>query len=217
MLAHRLNGLCAAESVVLGAAHGGIPVAFEIARALLIPLDVIAVHRIIPAQRPQLTLGALAEGGTRTPPSVLLPGLTHCGAEETAAAVRNASTQVDRMVRLYRAQQPQLSLVGRTAVIVDDGVVTSSTAWASCALARARGANRVVFAAPMIPADAVSGLYEVADEIASVVTPPRVSTVSQWFARYPRVTDSEVLELLRAAGRLPTAHGSTGAGVARAS
>ncbi len=217
MLAHRLNGLRVAESVLLGAAHGGIPVAFEIARALLVPMDVIAVRRIVPAQRPQLTLGALAEDGARTPPAVMLPGLTHCGAEETAAALRTASTQVDRMARVYRARQPQLSLAGRTAVIVDDGVTTSATAWACCALARARGADRVVFAAPVIPADAVSGLYEVADEIVSVVTPPQMSAVSQWFEHYPRVTDSDVLELLSAAGLLPTAQGPARAGVARAS
>lgn len=152
MLAHRLSHVCAAESVVLGVARGGVPIAYEIARRLSIPLDVLVVRR---------------------------------GWRDTD-----------------RKDAGRVPLDGRTAIVVDDGVASPATALAACRLARQRGARRVVFAAPVVAADAVPALSEIADDLPRLATPPRVADVRDWYGDYPPVTESQVRDLL---GRAATA------------
>lgn len=184
MLAHRLTQVCRAESVVLGVAAGGVIVADTVARRLGVPLDVVVVHRLRASDPPHATLGAATEGrivvGDRPPPD----------------GVRAALAAIDRRSRRFHQEHASVCLTDRTAIVVDDGVMTGATARAACLLARRRGARRVVFAAPVMPIRAVSDLPDVADELPRIVTASQVPVLSLWYAAYPTVTDQEVIDLL---------------------
>lgn len=200
MLAHRLSGVCADEAVVLGITRGGVPVAREVSRLLAIPMDVLVARRVTPADR-RLTLGAVAESGE----PLLRHAIHRFGPDQLAEFVRCAEAHVSREVAVYRMRHAPVPLVDRTAILVDDGVVTSATARVACRLARSRGARRVVFAAPVIPADAVVVLSDLADELPRAVTPPRATAVRDWYVDFPAVTEADVLGLLGPADEPATA------------
>ena len=110
--------------------------------------------------------------------------------------------------RLLRGDRPAVDLAGRTAVIVDDGIATGSTARAACQIARARGAARVVLAVPVVPADLIEPLHREADEVICVQSPTWLSSIGQWYADFTPTSDDEVRELL---GRAATRQTSTAA------
>lgn len=206
MLVRRLGHLRLSESVILGVPRGGVPVATEIAQTLSVPLDVVVVGHLTLPERPARTLGALTEDGIRTTGGSL-PGVYRCRAAELAAAASRARDELSRMASLYRAGRTPMDLHGCTAVVVDDGVVSADIAWASCRAARARGAQRVVFATPVISPDAIACLSPVADECVRLAAPPTVRQLSDWYERFPSVSDADVVAALeqRGAGRVPAA------------
>ncbi|HEY3506411.1 MAG TPA: phosphoribosyltransferase family protein [Actinocatenispora sp.] len=187
MIAHHLAHVCPEESVVLGIARGGVPVAYEVARRLAIPLDVLVVRRIAAARPEGATIGAAGEDGVvvgnRVPPD----------------ALRRARDGIDRQVRAYRARRAAVPLRDRTVIVVDDGIASGATARAACRIVRDRGARRVVFAAPVVPAHVVPELCAVADDLPRIVTPARVPAIAPWYVDFPPLTDDDVGELL---GRL---------------
>src|SRR6266851_1391345 len=169
-LAARLGHLRGEPGVVLGLPRGGIPVAFQVARALGAPLDVIVVRKLGVPFRPELGMGAVGEGGVR----VTSPEVIHAaGVSQNQLAAVQAREQavVDARAACYRARRPREPLDGRVAVVVDDGIATGSTARAACQIARAAGAARVVLAVPVAPAGWQARIGADADELACVGTP----------------------------------------------
>src|SRR6185295_9028441 len=133
--------------------RGGVVVAFEVARALGAPLDVIVVRKLGVPIQPELAMGAIGEGTTRVLDHAVLraAGVTAEQLEVVEAAER---IELDRRAQRFRAARPRLDLTGRTVLVVDDGIATGSTARAACQVARAEGAARVVLAVPVAPPDA---------------------------------------------------------------
>lgn len=191
-LARRAGGTC----VVLAVARGGAVTGYEVATRLALPWSVVAVRRLLLPGRPGSTVGAVAEGGVLvTGPGPV--GSSPVAAAELAEARRQADAEVARMARRYRGGRPLPDLTGRTAVVVDDGVVTGASARAACSLARARGARRVLLASPVATPDAVAGLFAVADEVVRVAAPFEVRRLARWYASFPPVRDQDVVALLR--------------------
>ena len=159
-VARRLAGQ---DVVVLGLPRGGVPVAFEIATALSAPLDVIVVRKIGVPFHPEWAMGAIGEDGARI---VHQRAMTMAGVSEQAFAEveERERRELERRIRQFRGDRPRIPLRGRTAVIVDDGVATGSTARAACQVARHLGASRVVVAIPVGAPDAVARLEEEADD-----------------------------------------------------
>jgi len=199
-LAEALAQLRGSNVVVLGLPRGGVPVAFEVARALDAPLDVIVVQKVGVPWQPELAMGAVGEDGAST----INPAVVRAAAvdpRELAAAQAPARVEVDRRARLLRGGRPRVQLEGRTAVIVDDGVATGSTARAACWVAHAHGAARIVVAVPVAPPSAVAVLSEVADEVVCLRQPRRFEAVGQFYRAFAPTTDDEVVDLLhKAAG-----------------
>ena len=141
-LAARLQHLRGQRVVVLGLPRGGVPVAFEIARALGAPLDVIVVRKLGVPFRPELGMGAIGEDGVR----VLNQEIIQRGgisAEELAAVEARERAELERRAFRYRRGRPRRSLGGCTAVVVDDGIAIGSTARAGCQVGRASCRERV--------------------------------------------------------------------------
>ncbi|MGZ6969494.1 MAG: phosphoribosyltransferase family protein [Acidimicrobiia bacterium] len=204
-LAQRLAALRGERPVVLGLPRGGIPVAYEVARALGAPLDVLIVRKLGLPQQPELGMGAIGEGGARVlNPDVLVAG--RVTEREFKAVEARESVEVERRARRYRGDRPMTSLRGRVVVIVDDGLATGSTARAAVQVARKQGAARVILGVPVAPPEAIRDLENEADEVVALYAPKDFRALGTWYGDFSQTPDEEVIDLLhRAADRSPDA------------
>jgi putative phosphoribosyl transferase len=197
-LAARLEGLREEKPVVLALPRGGVPVAFEVARVLHAPLDVMVVRKLGVPFQPELGMGAVGEGGAR----VLDPDIVRVAQvtpDEIAAVEARERAELERRVRLYRGGRPMTSVKGRTVIVVDDGIATGGTARAALQIARSQGARRVVLAVPVAAPESVRELSDVADAVVAVETPSPFFAIGAWYERFTQTTDDEVQALLGAA------------------
>jgi predicted phosphoribosyltransferase len=180
---------------VLGLPRGGVPVAYEVARALGAPLDVIVVRKIGMPGQPEFAIGAIAPGGiiVREP--------------DPSAGFGNPDPHFDRLVlreqrelarreHEYRAGGLPLDLRGKTTVLVDDGLATGATMLAAIRAARRAGAARVIVAAPVASTEAATLTSQNADGTVFLETSADLASISQWYADFAQVTDAEVRALL---------------------
>ncbi len=189
-----------ARPVVVALARGGAPVAFEVARALHAPLEILAVRKLGAPRNPELAIGAVAEDGTGVldQASIARLGVTD---EMLDAALADASDEMVRRVERYHGGRPSIPLQGRTAIVVDDGLATGLTDLAAVRAIRARGAERIVLAVPVGTADAVALLAREADEVVCLQIPDALFSVGSWYEDFAPVSDEQVIELLGAAPR----------------
>jgi putative phosphoribosyl transferase len=183
------------DVVVLALPRGGVPVAYEVAKALRAPLDVFLVRKLGVPGHEELAMGAIATGGVR----VLNEGVVRWYGIPPAVIDRAAQEEQQELQRreaAYRAGRPRLDLAGRTVLLVDDGLATGSTMKAAVEAARAQSPRRIVVAAPVGAPDTCRDLGAVADEIVCVRTPEPFSAVGLWYAHFAQTTDDEVRELL---------------------
>ncbi|GAA0910507.1 phosphoribosyltransferase family protein [Streptomyces thermoalcalitolerans] len=202
-LAARLEHLKGQDVVVLGLPRGGLPVAAAVAEALDAPLDVCLVRKLGVPSRPELGMGAIGEDGVRVLGQEVLRA-ARVQPEMLARIEERERRELERRAVRYRGERPPVAVAGRTAVIVDDGVATGSTARAACRTVRARGAARVVLAVPVAPPDWTDRLAGEADELVCLATPADFFAVGQFYADFAQLDDEDVVAFLRrAAGRCP--------------
>lgn len=209
-LAGRITHLRGEDVVVLGLPRGGVPVAAEVARILGAPLDVIVVRKLGVPVQPELGMGAIGEGGVRiiNPEVVQIARVTE---DEIAAVEARERAELERRARRFRGDRPPTPVAGRTAIIIDDGVATGSTARAACRVARAQGARRVVLAVPVAPPSTCSELAADADEVICLETPQHFLAIGEWYQDFSQTSDDEVISLLwRAAGEGGTGEPTAG-------
>ncbi len=184
---------------VLGLPRGGVPVAFEVARALGAPLDVLVARKLGAPQQPELGIGAIAPGGVRIVLSqaAQIPSVTPEYIEQITA---RETEEMERRLRLYRGERPPPDLHRRTVILVDDGLATGVTARAAIRSARLQGAHRVVLAAPVCALQTARVLMSEVDDLVCAQLPPDLRAISLWYDRFDQVTDEEVIALLRQDG-----------------
>jgi putative phosphoribosyl transferase len=197
-LAERLGHLRGQDVVVLGLPRGGVAVAYEVARALDAPLDVLVVRKLGVPYQPELAMGAVGEDGAIVLNQRVIRS-SHVSEAEVAEVERQARTDVRRRAQRFRGDRPRLPLAGRTALLVDDGIATGSTALAACQVARKQGAARVVVAVPVGAPDSVRALRRAADELVCLETPAWFFAVGQVYEDFRQASDEEVIQLLRTA------------------
>jgi len=198
LLGAKLERYRSARPVVLGLTRGGVPVAFEVARALGAELDAIVVRKVGAPGNPEYALGAVAEGGALF---VRRDALREAGIgeDEVAVLAERQAVDVARRVQRYRGGRRLPELTGRTVIVVDDGVATGATARAAARAARQRGCTRVVLAAPVIAAGSLPELRTEFDDVVAVGFPDPFMAVGLWYERFGQVTDEEVLRCLERA------------------
>ncbi len=197
-LASRMDSLRGHDVVVLGLPRGGVPVAFEVARALGAPLDVLPVRKLGVPFHPELAFGAIGEGGVRVISDAVVRE-TRLSDKEMNAVETRERTELQRRSERFRGDRQPISLKGRTAVIVDDGIATGATARAACQVARAQGAGRVVLATPIGGSDTVEEFADCADEVVCLETPVPYFAVGQGYRNFAQTSDDEVIALLNSA------------------
>jgi len=196
LLAQKLSYLKDKKVVVLGLPRGGVPVAFQVARELHAPLDVIVVRKLGVPYQPELAMGAVGEGGVVIRNEEVIR-MASVGTEDFAKAKEREGDEVTSRSMRFREGRSPISLKSRLALIVDDGIATGSTALAACDVARALGAEKVILAVPVGSREAVSTLKAKADEVICLDIPDDFFAVGQWYEDFSPVSDEEVIELLR--------------------
>ncbi|MDJ0339008.1 phosphoribosyltransferase family protein [Cryobacterium sp. PH31-O1] len=194
-LAARLEYLRPSDPVVVGLPRGGVPVAFEVARALHAPLDVIVVRKLGVPIAPEVAMGAIGEDGVRVLNDDVLRQVG-VSAGELSAVEERERAQLEAGETLLRGGRSRVELTGRVVIIVDDGIATGATARVACLVARRLGAGRVVVAVPVAPAGAALRLG--ADELVCVLEPPQFWAVGAHYRDFRATTDAEVVALLAA-------------------
>ena len=194
-LAERLESLRGQDIVVLGLPRGGVPVAFEVAKALQAPLDVLMVRKLGVPFQPELAFAAIGEDDVR-----VLNDLVVCQAHLDGDAMDTIEgeqrIEMRRRAEGFRRRHHRISLTGRIAVIVDDGIATGATAKAACLVVRARGARRVLLAVPIGPDDIVARFTGYADEVVCLQRPAVFFAVGQGYRNFTQTSDDDVIALL---------------------
>jgi len=197
-LAQALEHLRGSDVVVVGLPRGGVPVAYQVAKTLRAPLDIIVVRKLGVPFQPELAMGAIGENGARIVNEEIVRS-AGVSARELAAVEAAERAALDQRIRRFRGGRAPVCLRGRTVVVVDDGIATGSTAKAACQVVRGQGAARVVLAVPVAPPESIDDLRGYADEVVCLEVPEWFFAVGQSYARFAQTTDDEVVELLRRA------------------
>jgi putative phosphoribosyl transferase len=167
-----------------------------VARSLSAPLDVIVVRKLGVPYQPELALGAVGEGGVLVLNQDVV-AVADLDRSELAVIEQRERAELARRAQRFRRDRPRVSLTGRTALVVDDGIATGATARAACQVARAQGAARVVLAVPACSPHTARSMRHEVDELVALETPADFTAVGQAYADFRPTGDEEVEELLR--------------------
>ena len=197
----RQRGYAAAPDVlVLALPRGGVPVGYEVARALHAPLDVFIVRKVGVPGHEELAMGAIASGGVKVVNEDVLDMLRLPRAMFEAAAKKELR-EVERRESEYRGDRPRLDLKGKTVVVIDDGLATGSTMLAAVRAVRLAGAERIVVAVPVAAEETCDAFRSEVDEVICAITPQPFHAVGIWYQDFSQTSDEEVRALLARASQ----------------
>jgi putative phosphoribosyl transferase len=183
------------DVIVLGLPRGGVPVAFEVAQRLRVPLDVFVVRKLGLPGHEELAMGAIASGGVRVVNEDVLSVIPDAQAiVEMVTAIERE--ELERRERIYRADRPPPDLKGRTVILVDDGLATGATMRAAVAALHQQGAAKIVVAVPVGAPSTCRDLGNTADDVICLRSPGAFIGVGQYYSDFSQTTDEEVRDLL---------------------
>lgn len=195
-LAWRLEKFANRQDVlVLGIPRGGVPVAYEVAKALHIPLDVLVLRKLGVPGHEELAFGAIALGGTRVLDRNILREAGISPSEVEAVTARER-VELLRREETFRGNWPPLALSGKTVILVDDGIATGASLLAGIRAVRAMEPTRIVVAVPVAPPETCERLADEVDEIICVATQEPFGAVGQFYDDFSEVKDEDVISLL---------------------
>ena len=204
-LAERLMKYANADDVtVLGIPRGGVPLAYEVAAALHARLDIFLSGKLgVPGQE-ELAFGAVAAGDGRLLDREIIraAGISAAQIEQITEATR---AKLEERARLYRGGRPPLSIIGRTVILIDDGIATGASTYAAIQALRQMKLKKLIVAAPVAPNSTYNWLRMEADELVVPRIPEYFYAVGQFYEHFSQATDEEVIMLLRSAERFDTA------------
>lgn len=189
-----------ANTLVLALPRGGVPVAFEIASALRLPLDLMLVRKLGVPGHAELAMGAIASGGVRVLNRDVLASLYIDDAAIEAVAALEAE-ELRRRDHAYRGQRPAPQLAGQEVILVDDGLATGATMQAAVKAVRQQAPARIVIAVPVAPPETVEALRGAVDEVVCPLQPDNLIAIGRWYRDFSQTSDQEVLDLLQRAWR----------------
>lgn len=197
ILGSALGGFAKLDPVVYALVRGGVPVAAAVAERLGAPLDLILVRKLGAPFQPELAIGAVVDGGA--PATVLHKDhIAELGVGEDylKKAEADALEEIERRRAVFFKRHKPLPPAGRTVIIVDDGLATGATMEAAVKAMRGAGAERVIVAVPVAPADTAKKFRRIADDFVCVETPSPFWAVGNHYRTFPQLADSDVVEIL---------------------
>ena len=198
-LAANLAGYAGRSDVtVLGLPRGGVPVAYEVARALGAPLDVFLVRKLGLPGHEEFAMGAIASGGVRLINDDVVRDYSVSGAE-IDAVIAVEERELERRERIYRDGRPLPSIEGRIVILVDDGLATGASMQAAVLAVGEQAPGKIIVAVPVAAAETCDEFRSHVDEIVCVETPDPFYAVGIWYEDFGQTTDQEVHDLLSAA------------------
>lgn len=200
-------------ALVLALPRGGVPVAYEIAVALELPLDVLMVHNLGVPFHEELAMGAISSGGVRVLNTDVVR-MSHIDEHTLDVVTQRELQELQRREKLYRGTRPSPSLRERLVILVDDGLATGAKMRAAMRVVRNQGAARIVIAVPVAPKDMISELREEVDELICPFVPVFFTAIGSWYTEFSQLTDHQVITLLerawqRSAGEQSNASATT--------
>ena len=183
------------DVVVLALPRGGVPIGYEVARALGAPLDVFLVRKLGVPGHEELAMGAIASGHVVVvnEPVVRALGIPPAVIDRVAA---REDLELERREKEYRGEHPPVPVAGRTVILVDDGLATGSTMRAAAQAVRQLGPSRVVVAVPVAAPETCDEFRNEVDEVICLFTPEPFHAVGLWYEDFSQISDEEVWELL---------------------
>jgi putative phosphoribosyl transferase len=194
-LAGELRDFAKDSPLVLALPRGGVPVAFEVARALGAELDVWVVRKLGVPWHQELGVGAVAEGGQVFVSREIIEQVGLTGLE-LAQITETKRREVAERVRKFRGDRPRPLLQGRTVILVDDGIATGGTARAAIEAIRSEAPKKLVLAVPVAAPDSLSALGTLVDRVVCLLTPTDLHAIGLWYDDFTQVPDEEVIRLL---------------------
>ena len=195
------------DVLVLALPRGGVPVGYEVARALHAPLDVFVVRKLGVPENEELAMGAIASGGVR----IVNEEVTRAvGISEEAIdmVAREEGVELERRERLYRGDRPRPVVQGRTVILVDDGLATGSTMRAAATALRQMQPAKIIVAVPVAAPETCDEFREEVDEVICAIIPEPFMAVGAWYEDFSQTSDDEVRELLQDAAARERHHAS---------
>ena len=199
-LAERLVRYRDGQTVVFALPRGGVPVGYEISRALGAPLDVFVSRKLGAPGQPEFGIGAVAPGGVRVLNEYAV-GQLGIPEDYLESVTAREIVEVERRLRYFRGGRPEPDVEGRTAILVDDGLATGVTARAAVEALRRRGPARIVLAAPVCAAQTPELFESEVDELVCLESPPDLGAIGFWYRNFEQTPDGEVVELLERSRR----------------
>lgn len=185
------------KTIVLALPRGGVPVAFEIAKALRAPLDLIVTHKLGAPGNEEFAIGAVAEDSS----CFIDPASADYASKDYLQdEIRRQLREIQKRIKKYRGGRRLPDLRGKIVILVDDGIATGNTMKAACALAENAKASRIIVAVPVLPADTLCGLQKMA-EVVFLDTPSPFFAIGRFYRNFEQLTDEEVRSYLSAASK----------------
>jgi len=184
------------DTIVLGLPRGGVVIAYEIAHALHLPLDIVVPRKIGAPMQPELAIGAVTQDGSVMLNEMVMDkfGITQVDIEPI---IQKEMHEAKRRLKAYRGTKPPLDLHDKTVLLVDDGIATGYTMLAAIESVRARGAKKIVVVVPVAPPDTVNQLLRIVDDVVCLFQPEFFGAIGRFYEDFGQTTDEEVIELLK--------------------
>jgi putative phosphoribosyl transferase len=197
LLARKLTAYANRPDVlVLGLPRGGVPVAFEVAKALNLPLDVFVVRKLgLPGQE-ELAMGAIATGGVRVLNDEVVKAW-RIPDKIVEEVTKEETEELERRELLYRSDRPALDVGGHTVILVDDGIATGMTMFAAIAALQQQGPERIIVAVPVAAPETCAELREKVTEVVCLMMPSELYAISLWYKDFSQTSNEEVRDLLK--------------------
>lgn len=186
------------DVIILALPRGGVPVAYEVATALQVRLDLIVVRKLGMPSQPEFAMGAIASGGIQIRNEEVLRAHS-IDQDSYDAVVAREARELSRREQVYRGTRAPLQLKDQVVILIDDGLATGASMLAAIQAVQVQAPARIVVAVPVAPLDTVETLRCIVNEVICPLIPERMMSIGYWYSNFPQTTDAEVIELLQRA------------------
>ncbi len=183
------------DTIVLGLPRGGVPVAYEVAQALKLPLEICLVRKLGVPGHADYAMGAIAEQGVRILESFVISWL-HISDSAIEQVIAHEQQELQRRRQIYRGDRSEPDIQGRTVILVDDGLATGATMRAACLCLRAQQPKEIVVAVPVAPLSACQLIQSEGNQVVCLSMPHPFQAIGLWYENFAQISDQQVCRLL---------------------